>query len=142
MPRSACERITPELPARPISEPWLKLVATASRSGWRPSASASASSRTTASTVRAILVPVSPSGTGYTFSLLRVGPMGRQGVAVGPHNAAQGQLAERLPAGPIPYEHCWYRCDIEREARPRRAGWRRPVHPEGLLSCQGLWLGL
>ena len=61
-PRSTWDRITPELPLAPMSEPWEMAlhVATMSRS-----ASATPSRAvTTDSRVRAMLVPVSPSGTG------------------------------------------------------------------------------
>ena len=58
MPRSTCDRITPELPRAPMSEPWLIALHTAAISAG-PSSSA-----TTDSIVRAMFVPVSPSGTG------------------------------------------------------------------------------
>ena len=53
--------MTPELPRAPINEPWATALQTSpiEASGPRPS-----SSSTTASRVRAMLVPVSPSGTG------------------------------------------------------------------------------
>ena len=64
--------MTPELPRAPISDPW--------RMAWHTSfhgapasrgiAAGSSSSPTTDSRVRAMLVPVSPSGTGYTLSAL------------------------------------------------------------------------
>ena len=57
--------MTPLLPRAPIRLPWLMALHVGSSSG-----SASSSSATTASSVRAMLVPVSPSGTGYTFSRL------------------------------------------------------------------------
>ncbi len=85
-PRSSCERITPELPRAPMSEPWatawhtsamagpppLDEGATAAeerlseeRSPWATSVPGTdCSSATTDSTVSAMLVPVSPSGTG------------------------------------------------------------------------------
>ena len=65
MPRRIWDRITPELPRAPISEPWLIALHTAARSS--PAVS---SSSATAASVSAMLVPVSPSGTGYTLSLL------------------------------------------------------------------------
>ena len=60
MPRSSWERITPEFPRAPIRDPWEMALQAAAMSGWesRPSSS------TTDSRVRAMLVPVSPSGTG------------------------------------------------------------------------------
>jgi len=64
MPRSTCDRITPELPRAPMSEPWLMALHTAAMS------STPSSSATTDSIVKAMLVPVSPSGTGYTLSRL------------------------------------------------------------------------
>jgi len=56
--------MTPELPRAPINEP--RLIA------WHtsPIDSAVASSLLTDSSVSAMFVPVSPSGTGYTFSRL------------------------------------------------------------------------
>jgi hypothetical protein len=51
--------MTPELPRAPMSEPWLMAVHVDAMSGPAPS-----SSPTTDSRVRAMLVPVSPSGTG------------------------------------------------------------------------------
>ena len=60
-----CDRITPLLPRAPISEPWL----IASHVG-SSSPGAASISATTASSVRAMFVPVSPSGTGYTLSRL------------------------------------------------------------------------
>ena len=59
MPRRICDRITPELPRAPISEPWLTALQVGAIAG-----SASSSSVITDSSVRAMLVPVSPSGTG------------------------------------------------------------------------------
>ena len=58
-PRRIWLRITPELPRAPMSEPWAtaRQVATSS-------AGTASISVTTASRVRAMLVPVSPSGTG------------------------------------------------------------------------------
>ncbi len=58
MPRSSWDRMTPEFPLAPISEPWAMALHTAARS------SSSPSSDTTDSRVSAMLVPVSPSGTG------------------------------------------------------------------------------
>jgi hypothetical protein len=60
MPRSIWARITPELPRAPMRDPWLSARVTACRS----SPSTAASSEATDSMVRAMLVPVSPSGTG------------------------------------------------------------------------------
>ena len=61
IPRRSCERITPEFPRAPISEPWPMALHTAARPA---PASTPSSSLTTASRVSAMLVPVSPSGTG------------------------------------------------------------------------------
>ena len=61
MPRRSWERMTPELPRAPIREPCPMALQT---SGRPAPASTPASSLTTASRVRAMLVPVSPSGTG------------------------------------------------------------------------------
>ena len=61
MPRRSWERITPEFPRAPISEPCPMALQT---SGRPAPASIPSSSLTTASRVRAMLVPVSPSGTG------------------------------------------------------------------------------
>ena len=61
MPRRSCERITPELPRAPIRDPCPMALHT---SGRPAPASTPSSSLTTASRVRAMLVPVSPSGTG------------------------------------------------------------------------------
>ena len=61
MPRRSWERMTPEFPRAPIREPWPMALHT---SGNPAPASTSCSSLTTASRVRAMLVPVSPSGTG------------------------------------------------------------------------------
>ena len=58
-PRRIWLRMTPLLPRAPIRLPWLMALQVGS-SPW----SAPSSSATTASSVRAILVPVSPSGTG------------------------------------------------------------------------------
>ena len=64
-PRRICERITPEFPRAPISEPWLNALHVATMSS--PAVPTSA---TTDSSVSAMFVPVSPSGTGYTLSRL------------------------------------------------------------------------
>ena len=61
MPRRSWERITPEFPRAPMSEPCPMALHT---SGRPAPASTPCSSLTTASRVRAMLVPVSPSGTG------------------------------------------------------------------------------
>ena len=62
-PRKIWHKITPEFPRAPISEPWaIACDADATVSG--PFSAAFASSVTTASDVNAMLVPVSPSGTG------------------------------------------------------------------------------
>lgn len=58
-PRRIWLRMTPLLPRAPIRLPWLMALQVGS-SPW----SAPSSSATTASSVRAMLVPVSPSGTG------------------------------------------------------------------------------
>ena len=60
MPRSSWDRMTPELPRAPISEPWAMALQVAARSG----ESRAPISSVTDSRVRAMLVPVSPSGTG------------------------------------------------------------------------------
>ena len=66
MPRSTCDRITPEFPRAPMREPWEMAEQTAFRSfGSIPS-----SSSRTDPIVNVMLVPVSPSGTGYTLSRL------------------------------------------------------------------------
>ena len=77
MPLKICERITPELPRAPMSEPWLRHFANVFMSRPLPPPAgmpgepapdaveeASSTSAWTASSVRAMLVPVSPSGTG------------------------------------------------------------------------------
>ncbi len=64
-PRSTWDRITPELPRAPMSEPWLMALHTEVRSS--PVAS---SDSTTDTSVSDMLVPVSPSGTGYTLRRL------------------------------------------------------------------------
>ena len=61
IPRRSCERITPELPRAPIRDPWPMALQTSSSGAPGPTPS---SSLTTASRVRAMFVPVSPSGTG------------------------------------------------------------------------------
>ena len=61
MPRRSWERITPEFPRAPMSDPWPMALHTSARPA---PASTPWSSSTTASSVRAMLVPVSPSGTG------------------------------------------------------------------------------
>jgi len=64
-PRRIWLRMTPLLPRAPMRLPWLMASQVDSRFAGAPSSSA-----TTASRVRAMLVPVSPSGTGYTLSRL------------------------------------------------------------------------
>ncbi len=64
-PRKIWLKITPLLPRAPISDPWL-MASHVGSSAW----SAFSSSVTTASRVRDMFVPVSPSGTGYTLSKL------------------------------------------------------------------------
>ncbi len=59
--------ITPLLPRAPISEPWAMAAHTPSRLSVAP-----ASSSTTEPMVSAMLVPVSPSGTGYTLRSLMI----------------------------------------------------------------------
>ena len=63
-PRMIWERITPEFPRAPMREPWRTALHTAGMP------SAPSNSFTTDSRVRAMLVPMSPSGTGYTLSRL------------------------------------------------------------------------
>ena len=65
MPRKICDKITPLFPRAPMSEPWLTAWQVEAKVSVAPSSSA-----TTASSVRDILVPVSPSGTGYTLRRL------------------------------------------------------------------------
>ncbi len=65
MPRRICDRITPELPRAPMSEPCEMALQTAARSG-----PAVLSSSCTDCRVSAMFVPVSPSGTGYTLRRL------------------------------------------------------------------------
>ena len=60
IPRRSWDKMTPELPRAPISEPWAMALQTARRSD----DSSLAISSVTDSRVRAMLVPVSPSGTG------------------------------------------------------------------------------
>ncbi|MNN61945.1 hypothetical protein D3C81_1772080 [compost metagenome] len=65
-PRNNCDRITPELPRAPISRPLERASAALPKCGfWR-----FFNSSTPEVMVRFILVPVSPSGTGNTFSAL------------------------------------------------------------------------
>ena len=66
-PRRICEVMTPELPRAPIREPWVMAPAMASMSA---SAGRAESSLVTEASVSDMLVPVSPSGTGKTLSLL------------------------------------------------------------------------
>ncbi len=61
IPRSSCDRITPELPLAPINDPCP--IALQTSSSGAPGSTPS-SSLTTASSVSAMFVPVSPSGTG------------------------------------------------------------------------------
>ena len=61
MPRRSWERMTPEFPRAPMSDPCPMALHT---SGRPDPASTPSSSLTTASRVRAMFVPVSPSGTG------------------------------------------------------------------------------
>ncbi len=68
MPRSSCDRMTPELPRAPMSEPWATALQVAAMSGRRRRRRRPP--RPPSPAVRAMLVPVSPSGTGYTFSRL------------------------------------------------------------------------
>ena len=60
MPRSSWERMTPEFPRAPISEP----CPMARQTSGMPAPFTPSSSVTTASRVSAMFVPVSPSGTG------------------------------------------------------------------------------
>jgi hypothetical protein len=60
MPRRIWDRMTPELPRAPMSDPWVMAWYTLFGSD----GSLWSSSLTTDSRVRAIFVPVSPSGTG------------------------------------------------------------------------------
>jgi hypothetical protein len=66
-PRSIWLVMTPELPRAPMSEPWVMAFAMSSIEA--PAGSAS-TSFTTVPNVSDMLVPVSPSGTGKTLSLL------------------------------------------------------------------------
>ncbi len=61
MPRSSCERMTPEFPRAPISEPWATARHRVSMSALSP---ASATASATEVSVSVMFVPVSPSGTG------------------------------------------------------------------------------
>ena len=65
-PLKSCERITPELPLAPLKEPEEMAFASWSMVGF----SNSATSLAAAMIVSVIFVPVSPSGTGNTFSSL------------------------------------------------------------------------
>jgi len=66
MPRSTWERMTPELPRAPISAP-----SETTRATWDTvSCGRESSSASAARMVRDMFVPVSPSGTGKTFSEL------------------------------------------------------------------------
>ena len=76
--------MTPLLPRAPISDPWLMASHVAASSSGADSISA-----TTASSVRAMFVPVSPSGTGYTLSRLMPASCARMQVAERRHRAAQ-----------------------------------------------------
>ncbi len=67
MPRRIWLVMTPELPRAPMSEPCVMALATASMGALAGRAS---TSFTTVLSVRLMLVPVSPSGTGKTLSLL------------------------------------------------------------------------
>ncbi len=60
-PRSSWERMTPEFPLAPMSDPWVTAL---QMSAIGASGSRASSSWTTESTVSIMLVPVSPSGTG------------------------------------------------------------------------------
>ncbi len=66
-PRRIWLVMTPELPRAPMREPWVMALATCSMEALAGRAS---TSPTTVLRVRLILVPVSPSGTGNTLSLL------------------------------------------------------------------------
>ena len=63
-PRRICDMITPLLPRAPMSEPWAIALQIDAMSVSAPS-----SSSTTDRSVSDMLVPVSPSGTGYTLRL-------------------------------------------------------------------------
>ena len=69
MPRSSWERITPEFPRAPMRDPWAMALQVVAMSG-SPASVSPASSAVTDSRVSAMLVPVSPSGTGKTLSRL------------------------------------------------------------------------
>ena len=60
-PRSSWDKMTPELPRAPMSEPWAIAWQTSPISA---DAGFASSSATTEATVRDMFVPVSPSGTG------------------------------------------------------------------------------
>ena len=66
-PRRIWLVITPELPRAPMREPWVIALAMSSMVA---SAGRASTSRTTVPSVRDMFVPVSPSGTGKTLSLL------------------------------------------------------------------------
>ena len=67
MPRRIWLVMTPELPRAPMREPWVIALA---MSSMEASAGRAWTSLTTVPRVRDMLVPVSPSGTGKTLSLL------------------------------------------------------------------------
>ena len=67
MPRRICEVMTPELPRAPMREPWVMALAISSMVA---SAGRAWTSLTTVPRVSDMFVPVSPSGTGKTLSLL------------------------------------------------------------------------
>ena len=66
MPRRSWERMTPELPRAPMSDPWATALQTDAMSTAATAATASETDRR----VRVMFVPVSPSGTGYTLRRL------------------------------------------------------------------------
>ena len=66
-PRRIWLVMTPELPRAPMSEPWVMALA---MSSMEASAGSASTSPTTVLSVSDMLVPVSPSGTGKTLSLL------------------------------------------------------------------------
>ena len=88
MPRSTCERITPELPRAPISEPWLKLVATASRSSWVPRPRPRLVQLDGLDSQRHV-GPGVPVGDGVHVEAVESGPVLRQRVAIDAHNTSQ-----------------------------------------------------
>ena len=67
MPRRIWLVMTPELPRAPMSEPWVIALA---MSSMEASAGSAWTSLTTVLSVSDMFVPVSPSGTGKTLSLL------------------------------------------------------------------------